>query len=51
LAWACLQSPQNLWDFALFRKKEKTKPKGFAIGLAESLVRVRRPTCHSRDRW
>jgi hypothetical protein len=29
-AWAFLPNPQNLWDFALSRKKEKTKPKGFA---------------------
>jgi len=27
---------RNLWDFALERKKEKTKPKDFAMCVAES---------------
>ena len=27
---------RNLWDFALTRKKEKTKPKDFAMCVAES---------------
>ena len=34
--------------FCFVQKKRKTKPKGFAKFVAESLVRVRRPTCHSR---
>jgi len=31
LAWACLQSLQNLWDFALSRKKKKQNPKVLLI--------------------
>jgi hypothetical protein len=27
---------RNLWDFALDKKKEKTKPKDFALCVAES---------------
>tara|TARA_B100001146_G_scaffold213602_1_gene214126 strand:- start:283 stop:579 length:297 start_codon:yes stop_codon:yes gene_type:complete len=36
MAWACLQSLQDLWVLLCPEKKGKTKPQGFAKCVAES---------------